>query len=84
MTVLEVASHLNISYDYVLRQLRQGKLDGSKRKNGEWNVTEDSVARYLFERAEREARKRARSGFGSNGSDSTTSKETHSDTSNEA
>lgn len=60
MTVLEVADRLNISYDFCLRLIRQGKLDGTKRKNGEWNVTEDSVAHYLFDRAEREAKRRER------------------------
>ena len=46
MTVTEAAGRLGVSYDFVLRLLKDGKIKGHK-SGKRWNVREDSVKARL-------------------------------------
>jgi excisionase family DNA binding protein len=56
VTATEAAARLDLSYDFVLRLLRLGKLVGFHNRR-KWHVDKDSVNRYLKQRSERRARR---------------------------
>jgi excisionase family DNA binding protein len=56
MTTTEASARLNISYDFVLRLLRLGKIKG-RRVGTKWVVDQGSVDAYLLKSADRRARR---------------------------
>jgi excisionase family DNA binding protein len=56
MTATEAAARLDLSYDFVLRLLRLGKLAGRHTRR-KWNVDAKGVEAYLKQRSERRARR---------------------------